>query len=207
LPLDRAPELRGFVLNMNQERLLARFPGLTIDRADEFGVTKLRLNVLDPTNYRKESLSLGRGDRGVQSFSAADPAEGRLFMIDNSKFPDLKGVRKVQLHFLDGRISYIQIGYDDAIKWNNVDEFAQTISKTLGLPGQWGEGSDSEGKKLQCDGFQLTATLVTDLSDPHLGPQLSVEDRAAPKMIEKREKDQEEKTRRQEEERRKTFKP
>src|SRR5258708_3477181 len=134
LALAQAPALRGLRLGMNQAQVLARFPGLSLHRADEFGLAKLRLTLIDAGLYPKGSSNR---DRGVQLDIAAATAEGRSFTADSSKFPDLKGVRKIQLRFVDGRLSYVLLGYDDSFKWNGVDEFAETVSKNLGLPGDW----------------------------------------------------------------------
>ena len=208
LALAQAPALRGLRLGMTQAQLLARFPGLSLDRADEFGLSKLRLALIDVDLYPKASSNR---DRGVQLDITAGTTEGRSFTVDSSKFPDLKGVRKIQLRFVDGRLSYVLLGYDDSFKWNSVDEFAETVSKNLGLPGEWRVPPDSDRvskeKELRCDGFLMGATIGGDTTDTRTGGQLSLEDTATTQVIETRKKDREEKKRRQEEERRKTFKP
>ncbi len=208
LALAQAPALRGFRLGMNQAQVIARFPGLSLDRADALGLARLRLTLIDADLYPRSSSIR---DRGVQLDIAAGTAEGRSFTVDSSKFPDLKGVRKIQLRFVDGHISYVLVGYDDSFKWNSVDEFAQTVSKNLALPDEWRDGSDSDGykkdKELRCDGFLMTAGIGGDATDSRTGAQLSLEDTAMTQMIEKRQKEKEEKTKRAEEDRRKTFKP
>lgn len=208
LALAQAPALRGLRLGMNQAQVLARFPGLSLDRADELGLSTLRLTIINVDLYPKGSLSR---DRGVQLDLAAATTEGRTFTADSSKFPDLKGVRKIQLRFVDGRIAYVLVGYDDSFKWTGVDEFAQTVSKNLGLPGQWRIPLDSDRvgreKELRCEGFLIAALVGGDTTDSRIGAQLSLEDTAITQMIEKRQKDLEEKKRREDEERRKTFKP
>ncbi len=208
LTLAQAPQLRGLRLGANQAQVLARFPGLSVDRADELGLSRLRLNLIDAGISLKGSSNR---ERGVQVDIAARADDGRSFTVDSSRFPDLKGVRRIQLRFLDGRISYVQVGYDDSFKWNSVDEFAQTVSKNLGLPDGWLQSSDSDGpgkgKELRCEGFVMTAVIGGDTADARMGAQLSLEDTAMAQMIEKRQKDQEEKKKRAEEDRRKTFKP
>jgi hypothetical protein len=207
LTLAQAPELRGFRLGMEQQRVLARFPGLSVDRADKFGLTKLSLTVMDHDDY--PGGSVGR-DRGVQKDIAVTTAEGQSFSIDSSRFPDLKGVKRIRLRFIDGRISYLQVGYDDSVVWNDVDEFVQVISKPLNLDGNWQRNSDSDDskqKELPCSGFLITAGLGGGTGDHLIGVLLSLEDVVASRMIEKRQTDQKEKAKREEEERRKTFKP
>jgi hypothetical protein len=208
LAVAQAPALRGLRLGMNQAQLVARFPGLSLDRADEFGVSRLRLALIDVDLYPKGSSSR---DRGVQLDIAAGTAGVRSFTADSSKFPELKGVRKIQLGFVDGRVAYVMVGYDDSFKWKGVDEFTQTVSKNLGLPGEWRVPGESDAnvnqKELRCDGFLIGAIIGGDSTDARMGAQLSLEDTAATQVIEKRQKDREEKKRREEEERRKTFKP
>jgi len=208
LGLAQAPALRGLRLGMGQAQVLARFPGLSLDRADDLGLSRLRLNLIDADLYSTGSTVR---DRGVQLDIAAGTADGRSFTVDGSRFPDLKGVRKIQLRFADGRLSYVLLGYDDSFKWNSVDEFAETVSKNLGLPDEWRVPPDSDRvskeKELQCEGFLIAAVIGGDTTDARIGAQLSLEDTAVTQLIEKRQKDREEKKRRQEEERRKTFKP
>jgi hypothetical protein len=197
LPLARAPELRGFSLGMPQEKITSRFPGVTIDRTNEFGEVKLQMNIVDGTEFRKTASP--KNAQGVQVSSAADPADGRLFLLDHSRFPDLRDVRHIDLRLLDGRLAFVQLGYNDAVKWEDLDEFIETISETLHLPDEW-EYSSDEGKELQCDGF-IVRTMMGDITtDIHAGPVLSVEDRAAVKTAEQRGKERDEK-------RRKAFKP
>jgi len=208
LALAQAPALRGLRLGMNQAQVLARFPGLSLDRADELGLSRLRLALIDVDLYPKGSSNR---ERGVQLDIAAGTSEGRSFTADSSKFPDLKGVRRIQLRFVDGRIAYVLLGYDDSFKWNGVDEFTQTVSKNLGLPGEWRTPLDSDRigkeKELRCEGFVMAALIGGDTTDSRIGAQLSLEDTAMTQMIEKRQKDLEDKKRREEEDRRKTFKP
>ena len=40
LTVTQAPELRDLRLGMNQAQVLARFPGLSMDRADELGLSR-----------------------------------------------------------------------------------------------------------------------------------------------------------------------
>ena len=47
LALAQAPALRGLRLGMNQAQVLARFPGLSLDRADELGLSRLGLTLID----------------------------------------------------------------------------------------------------------------------------------------------------------------
>jgi hypothetical protein len=208
LTLAQAPTLRGLKLGMNQAQVLARFPGVSLERADKLGLSRLRLAFIDVDLY---PIGSSNRDRGMQLDIAAGTTEGRSFTADSSKFPDLKGVRRIQFRFVDGHIAYVLLGYDDSFKWNSVDEFTQTVSKNLGLPGDWRAPLDSDRvdkeKELRCEGFLIAAAVGGDMSDSRIAAQLSLEDTAITQMVEKRQKDLEEKKRREEEERRRTFKP
>ena len=208
LTLAQAPELRGIRLGINQAQVVARFPGLSIDRPDKLGESRVRLNLMAALFYQRGTSTR---DRAVQADIASGTADTPSFTVDGSRFPDLKGVRKIQLRFVDGRLAYVMVGYDDSVKWDGVDDFVDTVAKILGLPRAWQvpRDSDSIGKaeELRCDGFLMTATLGGDTTDSSIAAQLSLEDTALTQMVEKRQNDQKEKARREDEDRRKAFKP
>src|SRR4051812_40330828 len=149
LGLDQAPELRGFRLGMTQAAVLARLPGVTIEKPDNFGLARLRLSFMDSTSLLKTSTR----EKAVQP--DAFSGEGSAFVLDSARFPAFKGVRKIQMRFIDGRLAHLQITYDDQIKWDSIDEFVDTISTNLKLPTQWQAPAESDGrqqKELRCEG-------------------------------------------------------
>jgi hypothetical protein len=206
LRLDQSPELRGFRLGMTQAAVLARLPGVTIEKPDKFGLARLRLSIIDASLVRSSAR-----DKGVQKDMLAGEPEGSAFVIDSSHFPALKGVRKIQLRIIDGQLASLQISYDDEIKWESVDQFIEMISTSLKLPKEWRvpENSDSgsDQKELSCEGFVMAANLAGDPSDIHPGPELSLQDWAAWNIMSKRQNDLTDKAKRAEDEKRKTFKP
>lgn len=206
LGLDRAPELRGFRLGVPQAAVLARFPGTSIDKPDKFGRTTLRLSVIDSSMVSK---GVPVREKGIQQdlMLGADNA----FIVDSARFQNLKGVKRIEFGFLDGRLSFLQVAYDDSIKWNSVDEFVETVAKALNLSPDWSlppdaAGSDS-GRELRCEGFVITAGLGGDASDTRIAAQLALEDLQASKLIEKRQDDLKDKAQRDEDAKRKNFKP
>ena len=206
LKLDQSPELRGFRLGMTQSAVLARLPRITIEKPDKFGLARLRLSTIDSTSLIKTSAR----DTGVQPDMLAGANEGSAFVIDSAKFPFLKGTRKIEMRFIDGRLSSIQIAYDDQIKWESLDQFTDTISTILNLPKNWRIPSDSDGsseKELRCQGFVLTANTAGDASDLQSGPELVLQDSAAWQTMSQRQNDTVEKQRKDEEGKRKAFKP
>src|SRR5438874_6447196 len=76
LGLDHAPELRGFRLATGQQNVLARFPGVSIEKPDKFGLAKLRLSVIDSVGVIKGPATR---DKGVQADMSARPQEGSAF--------------------------------------------------------------------------------------------------------------------------------
>ncbi|HEX3084651.1 MAG TPA: hypothetical protein VHP99_09030 [Pyrinomonadaceae bacterium] len=207
LRLDQSPELRGFRLGMTQAAVLARLPGVTIEKPDKFGLARLRLSIIDSTSLIKSSPR----DKGVQTDMVAGPNEGSTFVIDSSHFPFLKGVRKIQMRIIEGRLAGLQISYDDEIKWESIDQFIETISTNLKLPKEWQvpEASDSGSnqKELSCEGFVIAANLAGDPTDIHAGAELILQDLAAWNAMSKRQNDLTDKAKQAEDQKRKTFKP
>jgi hypothetical protein len=206
LALDQSPELRGFRLGMTQAAVLARLPGATVEKPDKFGLARLRLSIIDSTSLIKPSAR----EKGVQPDMLAGPNDGSAFVVDSSRFPALKGTRKIQMRFIDGRLSHLQISYNDDVKWDSVDQIVEMISTTLKLPNEWQTPADSDSgqeKELRCEGFVISANTIGDPTDTHTGPELILQDVAAWNAMSKRQNDITEKAKRDEDEKRKSFKP
>jgi hypothetical protein len=208
LPLERAPELRGLRLGASQADVLARFPGTSVQKPDQFGISQLRLTVIETTASPK---GLPRRDKAVQPDMPSGADEETGFIVDSAKFSALKGVRRVRLQFMDGRLSFIQVAYDDSIKWDTADEFVEMVAKTLNLSGVWNLPENAQGsgreRELRCQGFALTGNVGGDATDTRIGAELSIEDLAASKIVAKRQEDLKEKAKRDEDAKRKNFKP
>lgn len=205
LPLDRAPELRGLRLGTPQSTVLARFPGTSVGKPDPLGVTKMRLSIIDTSAIP----GMGRTNKGIQPDILG--GNENSFILDNSKFPILKGVRRVRLEFTDAKLSAAEVSYDDAVKWDNVDAFVETVAKAMNLPTTWYLPRDADGsngsRELECGSFLITATVGSDPSDGRIAAKLSVQDLTAAKLVEKRQNDLKDKAERDEEAKRKNFKP
>jgi hypothetical protein len=207
LGLNQAPELRGFRMGMTPAAALARLPGVTLEKPDKFGLARLRITIIDSTSLIKPSAK----EKAAQADMTAGPNDGSAFVLDGARFPALKGVRKMQMRFIDGRLSYLQVAYDNNIKWDSIDQFVETISTTLKLPREWQAPAESDGgaqvKELRCEGFVITASTIGDYSDVNAGPELILQDLAAWDALSKRQTDITEKAKREEDEKRKAFKP
>jgi hypothetical protein len=133
------------------------------------------------------------------------------FVVDSARIQALKGVRSIGFRFLDGRLSFLQVAYDDSLQWNTVDEFVDTVARALKLSPDWSLPPDSDGsnreRELRCEGFVITAAVGGDPSDTHVAAQLALEDLQAAKLIEKRQNDLKDKAQRDEDAKKKTFKP
>ena len=138
LGLDHAPELRGFRLAMTQQNVLARFPGVSIEKPDKFGLARLRLSLIDSSGVIKGPVT--RDKSPLQADISARPEDGSAFVVESARFPALKGVRRIEFRFIEGRLAFLLIAYDDSIKWDNIDDFVSTVSKTLSLPNEWRRG-------------------------------------------------------------------
>ena len=205
LGLDQSPELRGFRLGMTQVAVLAKLPGVTVEKPDKFGLAQLRLSIIEPT-----AIKTGTREKGVRPDITATPEDGSAFVIDSTKFPALKGTRRIQMRFIDGRLAYLQISYNDDVKWDSIDQVVETISTTLKLPNEWQAPADADSgqeKELRCEGFVISANAIGDPNDIHAGPELILQDVAAWNALSKRQNDVTEKTKRVEDEKRKAFKP
>jgi len=167
----------------------------------------LRLSIVDPISSIKTAPTR---EKAVQPDAIAGPAEGSAFVLDSSRFPTLKGTRKIQMRFIDGRLSYLQVVYNDDVKYDSIDQLIETISAKLKLPGEWRtpefSGSDHQ-KEFRCEGFVITADVLGDPNDVQAGPELIVQDVAAWNAMSKRQNEMTEKARQEEDQKRKAFKP
>lgn len=205
LGINQAPELRGFRMGMTQAAVLARVPGTTIEKPDKFGLARLRISVIDSSKMIMPSPK----DKGIQPDITVGPSDGSAFVLDSARFPAFKGVRKVQMRFIDGRLSYLEVDYDDSIKWDSIEQFVVTVATNLKLPQDWKTPANSDGgqeKELRCEGFVLTAN-TGDSGELNSGPQLILQDLAAWDAMSKRQTDIVEKAKREDDEKRKAFKP
>jgi hypothetical protein len=108
----------------------------------------------------------------------------------NIKALDLEGVKRFSLEFLDDRLTYIEIEYDDSTKWENPESFAAKLSETMKLPDAW---QNEHGRSiLKCAGFNIIASASS-----YGGPSVVIENPLAKEIREKRQKALEEKQRKE----------
>ena len=100
-----------------------------------------------------------------------------------------KGVRRIRLAFLDGRLTSIEVAYDDSVQWQDEQQFLSRIAESFGLakplPG-------SRGLLIECQGLNLDADYNYGAS-----PEVRLYDPSANSTVRKRRAEIEEKKRRE----------
>lgn len=139
---------------------------------------------------------------GLGTGSATIP--GRLQASQTSGF---YGVRALAFSFLDGRVSYIGVAYDDSIRWVSLDEFARRTAEALKLPISWEAVTEDyrPRRQITCLGFTLTVEFRDSYSLNR--PILRLTGTNALDLYAQRQAAAEERRRQEEEKRRRTFKP
>lgn len=119
------------------------------------------------------------------------------------------------VEFVDGRLSYIEIGYTQVS--SNLEEFTKTIAKNFNLPDAWRpsqrmsrlnilemltKGREPlESKTLDCNGFHVSTMIEVQYlggSGPlsnYTSPHVQIEDTVAAQLLAKRRKERDEKER------------
>lgn len=139
----------------------------TLDQAPELRGFRLGMTISEvdaKLNWGLSSVLNPADEIGVK-----EEAVGPLRLKDQEQ---ARGIRKITLEFLDDRLSYIEVSYDDSVKWDSLDQFASKISEILKLPNEWEKpfsvSDDSSGntltataKKLVCAGFNVGVILTS----------------------------------------------
>ena len=135
------------------------------------------------------------------------------FSIAALKDERFKDINSIQLQFFDNRLYSVEVIYDGNIKWQNLDEFASQVEKSLSLPTMKNGGYEFDGKYLYCGNYQIKVMLAN-----YKIPAIHLFDTTVfDKIIQRRQEEknkilqqkiEEEKRKRQvEEEKKKVFKP
>lgn len=76
----------------------------------------------------------------------------------------IKGVRSMVFDFLDSRLTYIGVAYDNSVTWSSLDEFVSQVSGSLGVPNRWDSSSyhGQELRTLQCGKRRFVATTLNN---------------------------------------------
>jgi Ankyrin repeats (many copies) len=179
LGIARSPEVRGLHLGMTLREVASRFGPTRVAEAEWCGRQTLEFDWSDDL--------LGQ--------PAPRPRE-------------LAGVRRIRLGFLDGRLTYFCVTYDERDAPLTPEQFRSTLSSALALPGRWrradGTGGWGQLHSIGCEGFVAVAGYES-------GPYLELYDTGAVDLLlRRREEGKLRKLREAEDEkrrRRRVFKP
>jgi len=132
LGVARSPEVRGLRLGMPLREAASRFSPPMVAGAEWCGRQTLEFDWSDDL--------LGR--------PAPRPRE-------------LARVRRIRLGFLDGRLAYFRVTYDEKDAPLTPEQFRSTLSSALALPGRW-RRADAAGESeplysVSCEGFAVVA--------------------------------------------------
>lgn len=178
LRMARSPEVRGLRLGMPLREAASRFSPPRVAEAEWCGRQTLEFNW-------SENL-LGQ--------PAVRPR-------------DLAGVRRIRLGFLDGRLAYFRITYDEKDAPLTPEQFRLTLSTGLALPRRW-RTANAAGEweplySVSCDGFVVVAGYEA-------GPYVELHDTGAINLLLRRREEAKLRRLREEEEkkrRRREFRP
>jgi hypothetical protein len=141
----------------------------------------------------------------IDSYSR-DVEDGRgIAMIKRLSFPEWKGVEKMILKFIDGRLADYTILYTAGEPdWRSADEFATSLSALLNLPRSWKKQGDSV-RVLKCGDINISATV--ERYSGSSGGILQVRDLNAFRLLQSRVEAGDRQRAEDEEKKRRVFKP
>jgi hypothetical protein len=169
LTLDAAPDIRGIRLAMTLKAFRELFP-----------------EVEEGETHKMYAVPVRQEKYGISTV---------LFLRNDIYFNQkLEGLARLEVQFLDEKVSQVQVGYDDSVKWGNLAEFRNQVTEALKLTNAWQPTSRGDESVLECRGFNIIASLS------ELYPTLYLSDMSAPAIIEQRKREEEEKAK-------KRFKP
>jgi hypothetical protein len=131
-------------------------------------------------------------------FGVADAflAGPELFEQAASK-PFFAGAVSLALEFLDGKLTYIAVGYPLTNTWESNDAYVASIARKLDIAGAWKPFYDVENKDvrnlenlrdltLECSGFRLSAGIGIEGNGRSQTPHFELEDLNALRTVESR---------------------
>lgn len=72
--------------------------------------------------------------------------------------PAFQGIDGITFDFYKGRLSRLQIDYDQSVRWKDAAEFVDALSDSLKVPGDaWIVNGMSQRGMMQCKGFSIEA--------------------------------------------------
>jgi hypothetical protein len=176
LTIEQAPSVRGFRLGMSVDEVRGRFrslkvqPPATVNYNSDYGYLEASIHVAD------------------------------ILTIYPQYKEDFKGIQSVTMRFLDGRMTYLAVMYDDSTQWNDVDALLPSLTASLGLPAPeaWqvekiklrNREEQGLGKQLDCRGFKVVVWALSRV-------QVFFHDTTAPDILSRRMREKAEQQRRE----------
>lgn len=174
---------------------------LTRDQAPDLG--GLRLGMTE-AQVKALIASVSIGSANEDGVSRAEVKSSAINQISTSSF--FAGADNLNLEFVDGKLSFIRVGYPATNKWGSKDEFLSSIAPKFQLRGQWQPFYDWKTKEardaqdlrdlaIECEGFRLSAGIGIEGLGGDQTPHYELDDMAAARLVKQR---QTERTRREE---------
>ena len=164
------PPVRGFRLGMSLDEVRARFR---------------QLEAQPPSEVRYDS---------AYGYLEAHLYAAEILTLYPQYKDDFKGIQSVRMNFLDGRMTYLAVEYDNTARWPDVDAILPGLTSSLGLPApsawQVEKSLPEFGKQLDCHGFKVVVRVMSRA-------QILFHDTAAPEVLSQRMRDKAERQRRE----------
>ena len=107
------------------------------------------------------------------------------------------GVEDIQIEFVDGKLSFIRVGYPVTNKWGSKDEFVSSLAPKFGIKGQWTafydwqikdarDAEDLRDLAIECTGFRLSAGIGIEGLGGDETPHFELDDMAAARVVDQR---------------------
>jgi hypothetical protein len=135
-------DLRGFKVGMSLDEVSKRFPGIQPHPSYDHPEISSRIEI----NPRSGS---GYSTKGT-------------YNADVAQHPELEGVQKVELQFIENSIASVRVTYNDTHDMNFGDTFFPKLTSSLNLKGEWSPASSEQyerEKVMQCQGFDVKAEV------------------------------------------------
>ena len=73
--------------------------------------------------------------------------------------PSLNGISNIELNFLDDKLYFIRVYYQNNGEWRDSAQFLRTIAPQLGLPPpeEWDDAGGNDYPRIECNGVQVLA--------------------------------------------------
>ena len=131
-------------------------------------------------------------ENGVSHMEIKAPA---IAQLPRASF--FEGVDDIQIEFVDGKLSFIRVGYPVTSKWTSKDEFVSVLAPKFGLSGRWTpfydwqikDARDSEDLRdlaIQCAGFRLSAGIGIEGLGGDETPHYELDDMVTARLVDQR---------------------